>query len=170
MSSRRWKYVELEPPTLLTGSGPVRLPGIDMTMITGREAKITDRIESQVLELSAELAPEPLPDRAEDYGHQLCVAFGVEEGTPARDWVSRWLAAGWIVGTVEESNDAARPGKAERHHLAVLNLLRRRMYGELEASEDERVQACADAYFLALFGGYYLRREPTATTDSIMHA
>jgi hypothetical protein len=168
-SRRRWKYVELEPPTPLTGSGQVRLPGIDMTMITGREAKVTDDIEAQVLELAADLAPEPLPYRAEEYGDQLCAAFGVEEGTPARDWVWRWLAFGWIVGTVEESNGAARPGEVERHHLAVLNLLRRRMYDELEENEDESVRACADAYFLALFGGYYLRREPTATTDNIMH-
>jgi hypothetical protein len=28
------------------------------------------------------------------------------------------------------------------------------MFGEVEQTEEEAVKACADAYFLALFGGY----------------
>jgi hypothetical protein len=92
----------------------------------------------------------------------------VPEGAEAREWVHHWLCVGWAVGTVEESNGAARPEKSERHHLSALSRFRGRMYGEVEQAEDEEVKAYADAYFLALFGGYYLRREPNATTDAIL--
>jgi hypothetical protein len=37
------------------------------------------------------------------------------------------------------------------------------MYGEVEVTDHDEVKACHDAYCLALFGGYYLRREPSAT-------
>ena len=168
MFSRRWKYDDLEAPTPLGTGQEIRLPYIDLKSLTGGGSRVVDDIEAQALRVAEELQTGGLPDRALEYGEQLCRACRVPEGAEAREWVHRWLCVGWAVGTVEESNGAARPGRSERHHLSALSRFRGRMYAEVEQAEEEGVKAYADAYFLALFGGYYLRREPNATTDSIL--
>jgi hypothetical protein len=136
-----------------------------MQMITGRDAKMTEAIEEQVWVLVKSQGS--LPERATEYGGELCRGFKIASTSSARGWVDRWLAVGWAVGTVEEANDAARPGKSEGHHLAALNFLRATMFNMAEGSDDEEVLAYLDAYYLALFGGYYLRRDPNATAQSL---
>jgi hypothetical protein len=168
MFSRRWKYDALEAPTPLATGQEIRLPSIDLKSLTGGGSRLVGDIEAQALLVAEELQTGGLPDRALEYGEQLCRGFHISEGAEARDWVDRWLCVGWAVGTVEESNGAARRGRSERHHLTALSLFRGRMFGEVEQTEEEEVKACADAYFLALFGGYYLLREPNAATDSIV--
>jgi hypothetical protein len=165
----RWQYVDLEAPTPLGSRARIRLPGIDMQMVTGRRrVRLVEDIEAQARKLAEELAAAPLPHRADEYGEQLCRHFHLDERAPARDWVDRWLTVGWAVGTVEETDGSAHQGKSERHHLAALNVLRAQMAGEVEETDDDDIRAGADAYFLALFGGYYLRRAPEATAATIL--
>jgi hypothetical protein len=168
MFSRRWRYDLLAAPTPLSTGQQIRLPLIDLKSLTGGGARVVHDIEGQALLVAEELQAGVLPDRALEYCEQLCRGFHMSVGAEAREWVHRWLCVGWAVGTVEESDGAARRGRSELHHLTALSLFRGRMYDEVEHAEDEEVKACADAYFLALFGGYYLRREPNATTDTIV--
>jgi hypothetical protein len=168
MFSRRWRYDELEAPTPLGTGQEIRLPYIDLKSLTGGGSRLVGDIEAQAVLMAEELQTGGLPSRALEYGEQLCRGFDMSEGAEAREWVDRWLRVGWAVGTVEETSGAARPGRSERHHLTALARFRGRLYNEVEQAEEEGVKACADAYFLALFGGYYLRREPNATADSIV--
>jgi hypothetical protein len=168
MFSRRWKYDELVAPTPLTSGQEIRLPYIDLKSLTGGGYRVVKDIEAQALVVAEELEAGGLPGRAVEYGEQLCSGFHLSAEAEAREWVYRWLRVGWGVGTVEESSGAARRGRSERHHLTALSLFRGSMYGEVEQLEEEEVRAYADAYFLALFGGYYLRREPNGATDTIV--
>ena len=106
------------------------------------------------------------PGAASTASSCACVSYAGRRRGERRGCTAGFASAGSRHRRGVQRCSAAR--KSERHHLSALSRFRGRMYGEVEQAEDEEVKAYADAYFLALFGGYYLRREPNAATDSIL--
>jgi hypothetical protein len=155
-------------PAPLTAESRIRLPSIDAAMLTRRHAKVVDRIEHQVTALLEDDDEVALPARVTDFGEHVCATAGIDATSPARPVVFDWLRAGWTVGMVEDANGAGSAGASERHHAAVLQRLRKRMYDVVREHDVEAVRASADACLLALHGGYFLQRDPSATTETLV--
>jgi hypothetical protein len=166
--SPRWKHAPLEMPAPLAATSRIRLPPVDAHMLIRRQAKVVDRIEQQVTTVLEDDDESSLPARVTDFGEEVCARSGIDANSPARRAVFDWLRAGWTVGMVEDANGAGIAGESERHHGSVLQRLRKRMYDVVRDDDAEAVRGSADACLLALHGGYYLQRDPSATTATLV--
>jgi hypothetical protein len=168
--SPRWKYAPLEMPAPLTATSRIRLPVVDAAMLVRRQAKVVDRIEQQVTTMLADEAADetPMPARVAEFGDHVCAMSDVDTSSPARPVVFDWLRAGWTVGVVEDADGAGIAGESERHHAAVVERLRKRMYDVVREHDVDAVRESSDACLLALHGGYYLQRDPSATTATLV--
>jgi hypothetical protein len=164
----RWRHAPLEMPAPLSATSRIRLPSVDAAMLTRRHAKVVDRIERQVTAVLEDDDAASLPARVTEFGDYVCATADVDAASPARPVVFDWLRAGWTVGEVEDADGAGIAGESERHHAAVVQRLRKRMYDVVRDHDVAAVRESADACLLALHGGYYLQRDPTATTQTLV--